>query len=394
MLRGFALLGILVMNIQAFSMPAAAYGNPTAWGDLGGIHLGVWVFGELFANQKFVTLFSMLFGAGVCLFSDRLEARGRRPAGLHYRRMGWLLLFGLAHAYLLWPGDILAIYAVCGCLVYLFRRRSARTLLVTGLAAFTLGSLVFLGVGFLLTSPAIPPEERIALEQEWSGAGPEVETELAAYRGGWAAQQPERVEQAIELHLVLFPFFLSGLCIGSMLLGMALYRLGALSAERSDRFYRRLAGLGLGLGLPLVAAGIGWNFAAGWTWEASMFHGRLFNDLGCLGVALGYLGLVMLAVRRGILSGLQARLAAAGRMAFTNYILQTVVCTTIFYGHGLGLFGSVERGGQLLIVLAVSVLQLVISPAWLRRFRYGPLEWAWRSLTYGRAFAIRAGNQA
>ena len=101
-------------------------------------------------------------------------------------------------------------------------------------------------------------------------------------------------------------------------------------------------------------------------------------------MALGYLGLVMLAVRRGFLPGLQARLAAVGRMAFTNYLLQTVLCTSIFYGHGLGLYGSVERYQQLLVVFAVWALQLWLSPIWLRRFSYGPLEWAWRALTYGR----------
>ena len=388
-LRGFALLGILVMNIQLFSMPSAAYTNPTAWGDLEGVNLVVWMLGQAFANMKFVTLFSMLFGAGVCLFADRLEARGRRPAAVHYRRMGWLLVFGLTHAYLLWPGDILVLYAFCGCLVFLFRRKSARTLIASGLAIFAVGSLLMLGSGVILTSPVVPEEAVVEIERDWSGTTPVREAELEAFRGGWSAQQPARVQQALTMHFFLFPLLMLWFCVGNMLFGMALYRLGVLGAERGDRFYGRLAAIGLGAGMPLVATGIWWNFAADWSWDKAMFHGFQFNYWGCIGVALGYLALVMLAVRRRAFPGLQARLAATGRMAFTNYILQTVVCTTIFYGHGLGLFGSVERWGQFLVVIAVTGLQLWLSPIWLRHFAYGPLEWAWRSLTYWRMPPIR-----
>ena len=383
-LRGFALLGILVMNIQLFAMPSAAYQNPTAFGDLAGINLGVWAFAHVFFSQKFLTLFSMLFGAGVCLFADRIEARGGRPAKWHYRRMGWLLAFGLAHAYLLWAGDILVTYAICGCLVYLLRRRRPRTLLVAGLASLTATSLLLVAAGSALTLPGVPDEAISEVERGWKPDAPELEAEVAAYRGGWSEQQPVRAEEALGIHLGLLPFFAIWFCGGLMLIGMALYKWGVLGAARDDRFYGRLASIGLLAGLPLVAFGMWWNFAGGWAWQRSMFFGTLFNSWGCIPVALGYLGLVMLAVRRGFLPGLQARLAAVGRMAFTNYLLQTVLCTTIFYGHGLGLFGSVERYQQLLIVFAVWALQLWLSPIWMRRYSYGPLEWLWRTLTYGR----------
>ena len=114
-----------------------------------------------------------------------------------------------------------------------------------------------------------------------------------------------------------------------------------------------------------------------------MFHGQQINYWASALVSLGYVGLVMLACQRGVLSGLRARLAAVGQMAFTNYLVQTIICTTIFYGHGFGLFGQVERWGQILIVFSVWALQLIVSPLWLRRFRFGPFEWLWRSLTYG-----------
>lgn len=383
-LRGFALLGILVMNIQIFAMPSAAYQNPTAFGDLTGINLGVWAFAYVFFSQKFLTLFSMLFGAGVCLFADRIEARGGRPATWHYRRMGWLLAFGLAHAYLLWAGDILVTYAICGCLVYLLRRRRPRTLLVAGLASLTATSLLLVAAGSALTLPGVPDEAIAEVERGWKPDAPAVEAEVAAYRGGWSEQQPARAAEALGIHLGLLPFFAIWFCGGLMLIGMALYKWGVLGAARDDRFYARLASIGLLAGLPLVAFGMWWNFAGDWAWQRSMFFGTLFNSWGCIPVALGYLGLVMLAVRRGFLPGLQARLAAVGRMAFTNYLLQTVLCTSIFYGHGLGLFGSAERYHQLLIVFAVWALQLWLSPIWMRRYSYGPLEWLWRTLTYGR----------
>ena len=383
-LRGFALLGILVMNIQLFSMPSAAYQNPAAFGDLTGINLGVWTFAHVFFSQKFLTLFSMLFGAGVCLFADRIEARGGRPAKWHYRRMGWLLAFGLAHAYLLWAGDILVTYAICGCLVYLLRRRGPRTLVVAGVASLLVTSLLLVLAGSALTVPEVPEEAISEIRRGWTPDASELDAETAAYRGGWSEQQPVRAAEAFGIHVGLLPFFAVWFCAGLMLIGMALYKWGILSAARDDRFYARLAAAGLLAGLPLVAFGVWWNFAGDWAWQRSMFFGSLFNTWGCIPVALGYLGLVMLAVRRGFLPGLQARLAAVGRMAFTNYLLQTVLCTTVFYGHGLGLFASAERYQQLLIVFAVWALQLWLSPIWMRRYSYGPLEWLWRTLTYGR----------
>ena len=290
MLRGFALLGILVMNIQLFAMPIAAYSNPTAWGDLSGINLGIWTLSDLLASQKFLTLFSLLFGAGICLFADRIEARGGRPAVWHYRRMGWLLAFGLAHAYLLWVGDILVPYAVCGCLVYLARRWRPRTLLVAGLAVFSVTSLVFLLIGAALLIPGLPEEVTHEVENEWTPDPSALEAEIAAYRGGWTEQQPLRMEQALGMHLGTLPFFVLWFCGGLMLIGMALYKWGVLSAAKDDRFYRRLAVVGLLAGAPIVAFGIWWNFAGDWSWQRSMFFGGLFNTWGCVPMALGYLG--------------------------------------------------------------------------------------------------------
>ena len=212
-LRGFALLGILVMNIQLFAMPMAAYDNPAAWGDLAGWNLAAWTLGHLFADQKFITLFSILFGAGIALFADRIEARSGRPAPVHYRRMGWLLVFGVAHAYLLWSGDILVAYAVCGCLVYPARRLRPRTLLAVGLASYALPSLVLLGSR---PRPHVPrgPRGRRRRDRRRRGlpTPPRSTPRSRPSAGGWTEQQPLRTEHALSQHLFLLPLIV---CSGS-----------------------------------------------------------------------------------------------------------------------------------------------------------------------------------
>ncbi len=390
-IRGVALLGILLVNIRVFATPSAAYVNPTAWGDFAGLNLLAWMAVHLFAEAKFLSTFSMLFGAGVCLFADRLEARGERAAGRHYRRMFWLFAFGMVHAYLIWPGDVLVTYAICGSVVFVLRKKRPRTLLAGGAVLIALPTLLGLGTGLLLQSPAIPDDARAEVAAEWTPPQEDLEAEVAAWRGTFSERQAERASQALEMHTLVLPFFALWFCPGAMLIGMALYRLGIVQGERDDRFYRRLAAFGIAAGTPIIVAGMAWNFAGGWTWETSMFFGASFNSVGAPLVALGYVALIALAVRRGFLPGLQERLAAVGRMAFTNYIMHSVVCGAIFYGAGLGLFGQVERAAQLLVVGSVWILQLALSPIWLRRFRHGPLEWAWRALTYGRLPPFRTG---
>lgn len=376
------MLGILVMNIQSFAMPSAAYTNPTAYGDLTGANLLTWAASHLLVDQKFMTLFSILFGAGICLFSERAESRGGRSAGLHYRRMFWLLLIGLAHGYLLWSGDVLVTYAVCGSFVFLLRNRSPAALLGVGLVVASVASVLSIALG--LMAPAFPDEAKAEIAASWAPAAAEIEASLRAYRGGWLAQQAQRVPDTLMMQTAVLPALMVWRATGVMLLGMALYRWRILDATRSDAFYRRMALIGFAAGAPVVAAGIWWSFAGGWSWDRSFFLGSQFNYWGSLPMALGYLGLVMLAIRRRWFPALQARLAAAGRMAFTNYLAQTIVCTTIFYGHGLGLLGSVARWQMLLVVFGVWALELWWSPLVLRRYRYGPVEWGWRTLTYGR----------
>lgn len=194
-----------------------------------------------------------------------------------------------------------------------------------------------------------------------------------------------RVASTAEFHTVGLLFWGLWRAGGLMLMGMALYRWGILTGSRSRRFYFGMAFLGLAFGLPVVSWGATQNFANNWMMEFSKVGpGTQYNYWGSLFVSAGFIGLLMLFARSRALPWLQNALAAVGRTALTNYLLQTILATAIFYGHGLGLFGSVERVGQIGIVVAIWVVQLVVSPLWLRYYRFGPFEWLWRSLSYWR----------
>ena len=379
-LRGVAVLGILLMNIQSFAMIGAAYLNPTADGDLHGANFHVWLLGHIFADEKFISIFCMLFGAGIFLMAKRAEAAGRHPATLHYRRMFWLTLFGVLHAYLLWSGDILFDYGICGLLVYLFRNRRPQTLLITGMVLLTV-TPIFMGTYGNWLGTLSSANVQNVREQLWQPTPAEKAEEIAVYRGGWSKQMSLRVPDAIDMETVYFVVWGFWRELAFMLIGIALFNLGVLSAQRSSRFYWSLIGLAVFVGIPLTLWGSYLDFAKDWDFLYSLFHGTAFNYWGSILVSLGWVGVVMLAVRSASMPLVTSRLAAVGRMALTNYIMQTVIGTTIFFGHGLGLFGSVQRKWQLAIVLAVWALQLVASPIWLRHFAFGPLEWLWRSLT-------------
>lgn len=236
-LRGFALLGILPMNIQSFSMINAAYSNPTAYGDLSGANYWVWLLCHVLADEKFMTIFSMLFGAGILLMTSRIEATGKRSTALHYRRMGWLVLFGLAHSYFLWSGDILFTYGMCGLLAYLCRKLRPRTLLVVGLLTMAVASVSLTSYG-LWSKHWSPQQVQIAREQLWMPTPAEATKEVAAYRGNWTAQMKFRVPDSLQMETVFFVAFTFWRVTGLMLVGMALFQLGVFSATQPPSLYR------------------------------------------------------------------------------------------------------------------------------------------------------------
>jgi uncharacterized protein len=381
-LRGFALLGILLMNIQSFSMPSAAYLNPMAWGDLQGANFGVWAFSHLFADLKFIGLFSILFGAGVCLFAQNAQAKLGSATLLHYKRNAWLLLFGLIHAHFIWYGDILYSYALCSFWVFWFRNKSPRFLILSSLLCLSVASLYSLFVHFSLTVGYIPAQSVSGIMRFWQPGTAQLEHEIAAYTGDMLSQLKQRHEEALFMQTDVFLSTFIWRAGGMMLLGMALFKSGVLSGQKSTGFYVKLTVIGLALGFATSVYGLQQNLNHQFALDYSMFFGSQFNYWGSVLTTLGYIGLINLAINFKIAIGLQTRLAAVGQMAFSNYIFHSVVATFIFYGHGFGLYSQVQRVWQLALVLLIWVFQLWASPLWLKHYRFGPLEWLWRSLTY------------
>lgn len=387
-LRGFAVLGILVMNIQAFSMIGAAYLNPSAFGNLEGANYLVWYLSHLFADQKFMTIFSMLFGAGIVLMWQRAQAVGRKSTGLHYRRMFWLMVFGLMHAYLLWHAEILFTYGFCGLFVYWFRKLRPTPLLIVGLIILSVSPALSLMAGY--TMPFWPEEQLQEMEsQTWRLSPEAIENEVSNFQGSWSQQMQSRVPAALGMHTGAMIFWSFWRVCGLMLIGMALFKLGVFSAARSPGFYLTWIVLAVVIGLPIVMYGAYRNFAEAWD-LSRFFFGGIANYWGSLFVGMGWVSVLMLACLSDGLQRTKQALGAVGRMALTNYIMQTIICTTIFYGHGFGYFGEVSRVGQILIVFAVWVFQMPFSVIWLRHFRFGPFEWLWRTLSYMKLQPMRA----
>jgi uncharacterized protein len=270
-IRGFAVLGILVMNIQSFSMPGAAYLNPTVYGDLDGANIIVWLVSYLFADYKFMSLFSMLFGASIILICEKAEAAGQSVWKIHYARNFWLLVIGAVHAYLLWYGDILFPYAICGMLLFLFRRRSPRFLLLAGLVLFSVGS----GIYFLLGSsmPQWPEESVIELRETWSPDEASIQKEITDYRGSFGQQMEQRVASTVEMQTTVFFLLFFWRISGLMLLGMACYKSGFLTTRWSLRAYLLTALMSALIGFTLSGIGSYRNFSASWSMEYSMFLG-------------------------------------------------------------------------------------------------------------------------
>jgi uncharacterized protein len=409
-LRGFALLGILAMNIVGFGWPFTAYNNPFRGAGFEGLDRGVWFFNHMIFEAKMMTIFSMLFGAGLVLMDQRAEARGAKIRGVYFRRILWLLVIGLIHAYLIWDGDILVLYAQTGLFLYFFRNMAPKTLIILGISAMLVLVPIVLGFGAAIDymkaatarveaqtragekptsldtrlqgiwtehirDEVMPSDEKKA--KDWDEA-------MAAYRGGYPGIVKHKAFDLLMEHVFGFLFGAGFFAASRMLVGMGLMKLGVFSAQRSRRFYLWMVGLGYGLGLPLMVFDAIELIRHRFSTEYFMHGGIFYNAFGSLVVALGHVGLIMLIVQSGAIGWLTTRLAAVGRMALSNYLFDSIACTTLFYGYGFGLFGHINRTGLAAIVLTFWIIQLLASPIWLKYFRYGPAEWLWRSLTYWR----------
>ena len=412
-LRGVAILGILVMNIYAFAMPFSAYMNPLFMGGTDALNMGIWFFTHIIFDQKFLSIFAMMFGAGLVLMTGRAEAKGVKPAPIYFRRQFWLVLIGVIHGYLIWFGDILFTYALIGMMVYLFRKKSPKALIIFGCLLLPVTPLVNYGMSIYMTDIKTQAQKLVAEEASGATLSDEQKKIVTTWEEARAMMAPtaEDTQKDLETHLQgyqaivayraphvaemqFFMIFLYGIWRvgGLMLIGMALMKLGVFTGERSSAFYRRLLISGYGFGLPLTIFSAANLYANDFDGLYGMRVGQIPNYVGSVLVALGHIGLVMLIARTGVMQGLMSRFAAVGRMALTNYLMHSVILTTVFYGYGLGLYGDLPRSWQMVFVAAVIGLQLAISPWWLSRFRFGPVEWLWRSLTYWERQPMRAAR--
>ena len=356
LIRGVAVLGILFMNVVSFKYGQVPYWNLSAGGSETWIDWAVGIFGEVFVDQKFMGLFSLLFGAGVMLFIDRASRRERHPVWLNLWRNLLLLGIGLLH-YLLWEGDVLMLYAVSSAILICFRKLSARTLIV-------LGAIVFLlPVPGDLLAQTNADSYNSDLTGIWTDPGAEIRDPIGLF--------------------MLSGYFARGL--GMIMIGAGLFRLGFIQGECSGRAYTLFAVYGTAIGLALAALGVvlvAWNDFS----REVAFIGNIPNSLGTIPAAMGYMSLIVLWNKRKN-SWLKSRLSAAGRMALTNYLAQSVLGILILT-VALGDF-STGRSGLLVFVVGVWAVQLWWSQAWLSRFRFGPAEWLWRVATYRRRQPLR-----
>ena len=333
------------------------------------------------------------------LFLDR-KASGKERA--HFKRNAWLLVFGLVNGYLLlWPGDILLTYGLAGFVLFFFRNLSTKALVrwsVSLLLFLTLYNGLLYGGLHLLQDAQVETEALIAEGREPSPQQREMAREWQIFKADYqpnpkslAAEISARGESystALSWNLgynttiivETVPAFLLPDAFVMMLIGMALYRLGVLQGQRSVQAYRNLAISGFALGLLINAYEISMALAAPSDLLAGFSQLQPSYHLGRLATSLGWIGLVVLTVKTGWLA---RALAAVGRMALTNYLLQSVICLFIFTGAGLGLVGDLARHQLYGVVLLIWMFQLWFSPWWLKKYQFGPVEWAWRVLTYG-----------
>ena len=381
-LRGFALLGILLMNLEGFVGPvmASASGlDPALTGADRTVDLLVYVL----VQGKFYTLFSLLFGMGFAVMSQRAERAGRPFAGVYWRRGLALLAIGALHAVFIWAGDILMMYALCSFLLLAFRPLPHRWYPWFGLGAYAMP------IGFMYLMGAMG--SLLGGTEGWDKAMGEIgaqmqaliESERTAYGSGsygeatW--QRLKSTGMALS-NITMFGFIAFGL----FLLGAWFVRSGAIARPRE---FGRLYGLLRWVALPVGLLAMLGSVALSPTMAPTTFNLRVSTAFALqmtanLLMCLGYLAWILKALESPAGARVLSMLAPAGRMALTHYLMQSLVCTWIFYGYGLGYFEELPRAWQPLFAVALFSVQVALSHAWLSRFRFGPMEWAWRSLTY------------
>ena len=408
-LRGFALLGILLLNIIAFSGPIAAYFDPSADNEVSGLNLAVAMFVDIWGEGAFRAIFSMLFAAGLLIFLAKPVAEEGRLKSLYYRRTWLLVAFGLFNAYiLLWFGDILYTYGVTGLVLYFFRNLSAHKLALCSTILFLFLALIHTSQYFY-TKALYTDYREVVLLPEDNELSEAQKQSLENWDEFLQNQQttPEQIvleanarsEGYIENFIFTAPinimfqtaiFLINGFwdAAAMMLLGMALMKWNVFDASRELSFYLKMMLFGFAIGLVINS------------WEEVVYLSSGFEpflsatarptyDLGRLGMALGYIGMVMTLCKLDVLPKVRHAFACVGQMALTNYLAQSVICNTIFLGFGFGMWGKMQRYEIYFVVIGIWIFQLLFSVAWLKKYRFGPAEWLWRSLTYRKRQPLR-----
>lgn len=409
MLRGFALLGILLMNIAGFSMPDHAFEKFS--NDPNSINFWVFQIIGIFFEGKMRAMFGMVFGAGVLLFIANKGTNGVSVHALYYRRMFWLLLFGLIHAHLiLWIGEILYLYAVCGMILYLFRNVPPKYLVwavpIVAVVSFVAGTIQYQDIrekriAYSEATKAKSENKTLTAVQnkaltEWR----EIEKTMIPNREDAKANTLKMKSDystvashlrpiAFDIETKYLPFEVWD-SLALMLLGLALFKWGFLTGSWSNKNYWTVVKIGYGIGLPLVIYSNYYAFHHFSTLEANLARMEqvsinwvdLIYPFQRILLVMAHAATLILMYKSGIAQNLLSRLAAVGRMAFTNYISHSVICTLFFFGYGLNYFAELEFYQIYFVVFAIWIFQLIISPIWLKYFLFGPLEWLWRSLTY------------
>ncbi|WP_017670920.1 DUF418 domain-containing protein [Blastomonas sp. AAP53] len=389
-MRGFAVMGILLLNIVGFAMPDAAYVNPAAWGGTDPLNAGVWAVNFVLFDGKMRGLFSVLFGASMLLVIQRAEASGQNAKSVHLNRMAWLFVIGAAHFILVWWGDILVPYAICGTFALFFINKDVKQLLrwavILYLLYFLLASLIVAGgwwQSIQAAAPGADPEMVQSTAKMLASFGKpgtdQVTESLELYRGGWLPIMHEHLGIFAESLVNTLMFFTID-TLAMMLVGMAMLKSGFILGIWAPAIYAKIAVRAFAIGLLPMIGLAAWVIASGFdtviTFAAFFSFSFPFRIVLTIGWASGLLWLI--GQHRD--SPLVARVAAAGRAAFSNYLGTSLLMTFIFYGWGLGLFGTVSRAGAMLFVLSAWAIMLLWSKPWLERYRFGPAEWLWRSL--------------
>ncbi|WP_369026031.1 DUF418 domain-containing protein [Qipengyuania sp. RANM35] len=414
-LRGIAVFGILLMNISAFGLVWQAYGNPYAAGGSTGLDLKLFEIMNVGFEGTMRGIFSMLFGAGIVLMAERLEKSGGAlsAADVHLRRMSWMMLFGVIHwGLLLWTGEILFAYSLCGFVLFAFRKMDRRLQLGIGIAALCIAGIynnwhygevretyaaanaaeAAKANGAALDfgqQQAISERDELVTHQQPNDLtnqmfeGWHEGSYIDAVKGQW--------DFSYEFQWVGIPYWLLLDMIPFMLIGMALLKYGVLSAQLHVRHYAIMMVAGYAVGISLGLYELGILKAGAYSTLAAEEANRTYQ-ISRFAMVVGHIGLILSVVKAGWLRWLQRGFAAAGQMALSNYIGQTLICTTLFYGFGFGLYGELTRSQLYLLVLTIAVVEMTISVIWLRNFRFGPLEWVWRSLTYWKRQPMRLGG--